>query len=654
MPTLNEVDNPFGVFLGLDGRPLNGGKVYIGIANMDPETNPQAIYWDDAGTDPAPQPLATISGYIVKSPPGSPARVFTSSLTYSIRVKDRLNNVVFYAAEVGFELPDGSVTADSISNTQSEQAAISNKLVTRRMTAAEYRSLAAFVQEDRISPFDFGAIASPGNDNTTAFQNMVNAMATAKIGEALIPPRIFEIYGTLTLAKGITLSASNLGRQYFASEAGVANGATLYKPDVVGAAAGPIIEMASSSAIRGLYLLHEKVGGATTGIVRMGSMDPATDILNAQVVDCLISGYVNSGTTSGANVRRGIYFPPSNSGKARYFNRVSRVTINECDFAIGLNAQSNGNNFDSIITRDCLVHYQLVGGASECIENNFSGLGLFSIRSHSPAVPVGFLLQGNVNNNNFIGFNTETFGKAYDIDATAATKYNRFLGQINEAVASWLPPGWDFNYARGLNDQQKEQMLLPSTVSPGNFSNVEGNRWTRVAQVTGTLPNMNDNTGTLVAGGPDNRIIARFGADWFKQATVPNFRARLTVCADGFGTTGTAIAEVEFQYRTTNTTTGAGSLEVTSVVNKGSYISGLYFISGKTSGNPFAIALVGGNYAAQPFGTITVSIDVMATTSNNATVIYTRLSDMSFASEAVTANDVTDKVSLLTVADTAI
>ncbi|KRA62166.1 hypothetical protein ASD89_24090 [Caulobacter sp. Root656] len=95
--TLPLVQNPFELFLGLNGAALNGGKVYIGVAGMDPQTNPQQVFWDAAGTVPAAQPLPTQGGYVMRA--GTPARVYTAS-PFSMRVRDRFDVQVFYAATI--------------------------------------------------------------------------------------------------------------------------------------------------------------------------------------------------------------------------------------------------------------------------------------------------------------------------------------------------------------------------------------------------------------------------------------------------------------------------------------------------------------------------------------------------------------------------
>lgn len=97
------ITNPYPVILNQIGGGLNGGKVYIGEANKDPETFPIPVYWDEAGTDPAAQPLRTIGGYIVRA--GTPAAVFASP-PYSIRVRDRFNQQVFYSPNGAGALSD--------------------------------------------------------------------------------------------------------------------------------------------------------------------------------------------------------------------------------------------------------------------------------------------------------------------------------------------------------------------------------------------------------------------------------------------------------------------------------------------------------------------------------------------------------------------
>lgn len=90
--------SPYQNFVGLDGKPLTGGAVYIGAVNQDPTVNPVAVFWDEAMTIPAAQPLPTNAGYIVRN--GTPSRVYVAS-DYSISVRDSSNVLVYYLAAAG-------------------------------------------------------------------------------------------------------------------------------------------------------------------------------------------------------------------------------------------------------------------------------------------------------------------------------------------------------------------------------------------------------------------------------------------------------------------------------------------------------------------------------------------------------------------------
>lgn len=74
------------------GEPLENGSVYIGTANLNPETNPISVYWDVAGTQPAAQPLETSNGFLHRT--GTPANVFVNASDYSITVRDVSGSLV--------------------------------------------------------------------------------------------------------------------------------------------------------------------------------------------------------------------------------------------------------------------------------------------------------------------------------------------------------------------------------------------------------------------------------------------------------------------------------------------------------------------------------------------------------------------------------
>ena len=89
----NAVTNPFPLFYGSDGQPLNAGYIYVGTAGSNPETSPITVYWDAALTITAAQPIRTLNGYPSQS--GSPGTIFINRATYSIVVKDRNGALVY-------------------------------------------------------------------------------------------------------------------------------------------------------------------------------------------------------------------------------------------------------------------------------------------------------------------------------------------------------------------------------------------------------------------------------------------------------------------------------------------------------------------------------------------------------------------------------
>ncbi len=84
---------PFPVFQDRDGQPLDNGYVWIGQANLNPQTNPVVAYYDAALTIVAAQPLRTINGYISNS--GTPAQVYVNGVNFSILVQDSKGSMVY-------------------------------------------------------------------------------------------------------------------------------------------------------------------------------------------------------------------------------------------------------------------------------------------------------------------------------------------------------------------------------------------------------------------------------------------------------------------------------------------------------------------------------------------------------------------------------
>lgn len=93
------VTPPHLLFTDIDGSPLNEGFIFIGEDQKDPVSFPINVYWDEALTDVATQPISTKNGYIVKEGVKSP--IFTESNKFSVCVKNRSLYLIYQ--ELSFE-----------------------------------------------------------------------------------------------------------------------------------------------------------------------------------------------------------------------------------------------------------------------------------------------------------------------------------------------------------------------------------------------------------------------------------------------------------------------------------------------------------------------------------------------------------------------
>jgi hypothetical protein len=207
--TLYSAINPFPVILNLEGSGLNGGSVYIGLVNQDPQTFPQQVYWDAAGTDPASQPLATIGGYITRA--GTPTQAYPTNTTYSIRVRDRFGVQVFYAASVSTQLSDfiallaSSAGADQIGTVAdgTVQDAITNSpKFSQSVTYPADSGYATLGRFPMATSEPWGVTVDDGADNTAALQ----AAIIANYGGALfLPDGVITVFGEITITQPIRI-----------------------------------------------------------------------------------------------------------------------------------------------------------------------------------------------------------------------------------------------------------------------------------------------------------------------------------------------------------------------------------------------------------------------------------------------------------------
>ena len=90
------IESPIPIFTDADGAPLENGYIYIGVANLNPITNPLATYFDPAFTIPAVQPIRTLNGFPVYL--GTPTKFYVDNVDYSIQILNKSGSLVFNAA----------------------------------------------------------------------------------------------------------------------------------------------------------------------------------------------------------------------------------------------------------------------------------------------------------------------------------------------------------------------------------------------------------------------------------------------------------------------------------------------------------------------------------------------------------------------------
>ena len=113
--------NPFEYMTDQNGDALDAGFIYIGVENLDPETNPISVYYDSALTQPVSQPIRTVNGYVLNA--GSPANLYVAT-KYSVRVRNRnLVQVYYFSSSSNFPL-SGSSGASNVGFLQTGTGAI--------------------------------------------------------------------------------------------------------------------------------------------------------------------------------------------------------------------------------------------------------------------------------------------------------------------------------------------------------------------------------------------------------------------------------------------------------------------------------------------------------------------------------------------------
>ena len=484
---------------------------------------------------------------------------------------------------------------------------------------------------------DYGAVGNGVTDDLPAFNLAITNAQSANWHNVYVPPGDYRLNGTLVVPAGITVYATETMGEYDSNP--YTKGARLIR--VTGdSGAVPLVQLSTSSAMVGCELRWQKSGGALQGILRMSQSGSFITYARFKGV---IRG-TRTGDINGTTTCYGIFFP--NTADAKYFNDIDAY-VTECDVSAHLGQLANANRI-VLMSREAHCHLELNAAAGQAIENDIY-LRAFAITILSPALGVK---MRNTTNNKIRGI-YEAYGTCFDVDSTNPS--NDIDMSINEASPSYIPSvSTDSRYMKTVNHSRIVQMLLPTKTTGDRDIFGRGNSFIRREEISGTLPNVNDPTGTLTAAGVNNKVIINLGGNFNKPGLI-SFKAKLSLWAYVPFNHAMKWVEVEFLVRNTNPSVPNASLSVTKVTQKGTDITGLYFLTGVTGATNYAVALVMGNLgSATPPDAINAELEITALTYSTNVVTMTDLANqVSFATAAVTANDVTNKISLLTVADTA-
>lgn len=180
------------------GRPLDAGKVYFGEPNKDPELYPIDVFYDEALTIAAPQPIRTQGGFMNAN--GQMTEVYAAEIEYSVKVLDGYGRQVFYQESMSSE------------NAQLQ----AQKLDTGITATAKFGGVErpqASVNSDYINVNDFGDFSA---NPKAVLQSAINKVSAMGGGEINVPAGVFDFSsGGVVLKSNVQISGAGEGATIF-------------------------------------------------------------------------------------------------------------------------------------------------------------------------------------------------------------------------------------------------------------------------------------------------------------------------------------------------------------------------------------------------------------------------------------------------------
>jgi len=306
---------PYPFFSDIDGDPLDGGFIFVGEVNQNPETAPVQVFWDEALTQPAAQPLRTLNGHIARN--GTPARVYVTGDDFSMTVKRANGVVIFYERSVAA----ASTLRDDLAD-KTDTAKGAGMLGFNATLNYPAATVGAHLRE-KCSVTDSPWLADKtGVDDATAAFNA----ALAAGFDVQAPDGTFRIDGTVTVESGKSLTLSRRCKLIRQSANSASTAPVVYVLGTRSELTGGIVQSENSSP---------------NGVVCLGNKS-ATDPLDAfnwRFSNCDVFSLSGAGDI-GVNVPSG---QVTDINRANYFGFITDISIYGGDVGLLLAEQANAH-----------------------------------------------------------------------------------------------------------------------------------------------------------------------------------------------------------------------------------------------------------------------------------------------------------------------
>jgi hypothetical protein len=397
------------IFTDIDGQPLEAGYVWLGTANLDPQTNPINVYWDAALTILAPQPIRTLAGYPSNS--GTPARLYVNS-DYSIRVMNKNGSVVYSAPAATERYND--VVVDGLN--------AEDVVYDPPFTAAVQTNVEAKLAQT-VSVKDFGAVGDGIADDRAACQAAIDYVISAGGGTVVIPEGEYLINGTTSADSVLNgLLVPYTGQNGTANrviirgqgrstvlKAGSNNMYVIRFSDNYGSVRDVSIDGNSRNAVYGLGCVPENVTQTTSLVFQNFNIFSGLYILNCAEGFTLRAGPDVGGADSGC-----------------WYNVLKDTHIYFCTRGIwmqdAVNASTSGTNRNNFINVRCGQGMNTglqIDSADSCkfYGVNFEGINSGTSPNTTPTaikIAQAGTFSGDNNSNTFIGCTCEACARDLD------------------------------------------------------------------------------------------------------------------------------------------------------------------------------------------------------------------------------------------------